>query len=427
LSAAPGLAQALCAAARLVARVAAGGSLTTELARVAEDGAAAGRQRAALIDLTHGTLRRYGRVQAIVRDLSRRQQGDALVEALLWCGLYALESGRYADYAVVDQAVGACALLDRPAAKGFVNAVLRGFLRRRSALEARIAADPQARFQHPLWWIELVRTAHPQCWQEILAAGNSHPPMCLRVNLRRTSLAEYRARLAASGIAARALGDAALLLERPLPAASLPGFDAGEVSVQDAGAQRAAALLDVADGQRVLDACAAPGGKSAHILERAAVDLVALDADEARCNRLAGGLARLGLAARVQRADCRALDAWWDGRPFERILADVPCSASGAVRRHPDIKWLRRARDVPAFAVSQAQILDALWRALAADGKLLYVTCSVFPQENEGVVEAFLARTPEAARLALPGGAPAQLFPGPEHDGFYFALLRKRP
>jgi 16S rRNA (cytosine967-C5)-methyltransferase len=366
-------------------------------------------------------------VQAIVRNLSRRERGDALVEALLWCALYALESGRYADYTVVDQAVGACALLERPAAKGFVNAVLRGWLRRRGALEARIAADPQARFQHPLWWIELVRAAYPRHWEQILAAGNSHPPMCLRVNLRRTSVAEYRARLAASGIAARALGDAALLLERPVPAASLPGFAAGEVSVQDAGAQRAAGLLDLVDGQRVLDACAAPGGKSAHVLERAAVELVALDADEARCKRLAGGLARLGLAARVQCADCRALAAWWDGRPFERILADVPCSASGAVRRHPDIKWLRRARDVPAFAVSQAQILDALWRALAADGKLLYVTCSVFPQENEGVVEAFLARTPEAARLALPGGAPAQLFPGPEHDGFYFALLRKRP
>ena len=411
----------------MVGRVAAGASLSGELERLAENGAGTQPQRAALIDLTHGTLRRFGRVQAIARALSRRGRGDPLVEALLWCALYALESGRYADYTVVDQAVKACALLSRPSAKGFVNAVLRGYLRGRGALEARVAADPEARFQHPLWWIEMLRAAEPARWEDVLAAGNSHPPMCLRVNVRRSSVDAYRARLRAVGIAARSLGEAALLLERPVPAASLPGFAEGEVSVQDAGAQRAAVYLDLADGQRVLDACAAPGGKSAHILERAAVELLALDADEARCARLTRHLARLGLAARVRCADCRAAGAWWDGKPFDRILADVPCTSSGVVRRHPDIKWLRRARDVSAFAAAQAEILDALWRALGPDGKLLYVTCSVFPQENEELVAAFVARTSVAERLALPGGAPAQLLPGPNHDGFYFALLRKRP
>jgi 16S rRNA (cytosine967-C5)-methyltransferase len=205
----------------------------------------------------------------------------------------------------------------------------------------------------------------------------------------------------------------------------LPGFAAGEVSVQDAAAQRAARCLDLSSGQRVLDACAAPGGKAAHILESADVTLTALDSDEKRCTRLAANLARLGLAAKVAAADCTALGQWWDGVPFDRILADVPCSASGIARRHPDLKWLRRAQDLQLFAARQGLILDALWQALAVDGKLLYATCSVFPRENEEVIEAFLARTPGARRMALADQAPAQWLPGPRHDGFYYALIAK--
>jgi len=216
-----------------------------------------------------------------------------------------------------------------------------------------------------------------------------------------------------------------VLLHKPLPVANVPGFDQGEVSVQDAGAQRAAEHLDLAQGQRVLDACAAPGGKSAHILETADVELVALDQDAERAARIGSGFARLGLAAQVRVADCTAIDAWWDGRVFDRVLADVPCTGSGVVRRHPDIKWLRRESDVPAFVRRQAAILDALWRVLAPGGKLLYVTCSVFPEENGAVVDEFCARTAQVRRRELPGGAPAQLLPGAEHDGFYFALLEK--
>ena len=326
----------------MVERVAAGMSLAAEFERRAEGGSET--PRAALIDLTHGTLRRYGRVQAIVRQLSRRASGDALVEALLWCSLYALESGRYAEYTVVDQAVRACGLLERWNAKGYVNAVLRGFLRERGSLEARIQADVEARYQHPRWWIEILRAAYPADAEAVLAAGNSHPPMCLRVNRRRASVAPYQERLLATGIGSRTLGNEALLLERPVPVERLPGFDSGEVSVQDAGAQRAAHCLDVADGQRVLDACAAPGGKSGHLLECAQLELTALDADAGRCARLERNLARLGLAARVMNADCTRPGDWWDGVPFDRILADVPCSASGIARRHPDIKWLRRAQ-----------------------------------------------------------------------------------
>ncbi len=408
------LAADLAQAARIVARVAGGASLADEF-----------DPRPAIIDLTHGTLRRYGRVQAIVRELSHRARSDTLVEALLWCALYALESQRYADYAVVDQAVRACAAIERWSAKSYVNALMRAFLRSRASLEGRIQANVEARHQHPLWWIELLERAYPEQWSAILATGNTHPPMCLRVNRRRCSSHEYRDKLQARGIAARALGEETLLLEAPVPMERLPGFAEGEVSVQDAGAQRAAQCIDLRAGQRVLDACAAPGGKAGHMLEKADVELTALDADAARCARLTANLARLGLRARIKHADCTRIDDWWDAQPFERILADVPCTASGIVRRHPDIKWLRRASDVEQFADRQALILDALWRVLRPGGKLLYATCSVFPQENDVVIDAFLSRAPLARRVALPDGSAAQGLPNAERDGFYYALIEK--
>ncbi len=416
------LAEALAAAAALVARVAAGRSLSAELERADRDPGS----HAAQADLCYGTLRRYGRSQALVTALSRRAgTTDPLVEALLWCSFYALESGRYADYTVVDQAARACVAMQRSGAKGYVNALLRNFLRARGGLEARLGADPVAHHWHPKWWIDRVQAAFPSGWEQVLAAGNTHPPMCLRVNVRRALPRDYAVRLAAEGIVASSVGPAALLLEKPVPVERLPGFAEGEVSVQDAAAQRAAGLLDLRSGQRVLDACAAPGGKSSHILESASVELTALDADAGRCAGITRDQDRLGLKARVRAADCTALDVWWDGAAFERILADVPCSASGVVRRHPDIKWLRRDADIAAFALRQARILDALWRTLSPGGKLLYVTCSVFTEENDAVVDAFAARTPGARRVPLPDGAAAQLLPGPEHDGFFFALLEK--
>jgi 16S rRNA (cytosine967-C5)-methyltransferase len=418
------LAPALRDAARMVARVAGGRSLAEEFSRLAEE--PVDTPRAALLDLTHGTLRSYGRVQAVLSELSRRGRPDPLVEALLWCAFYALGGGRYADYTVVDQAVRACALLEKWPAKPYVNALLRSYLRNRGAIESRIALDPQAKFRHPRWWIDALREAYPERWETVLAAGNAQGPMCLRVNRRRARVEAYRARLEQAGIASRRIGEDGLLLERPVPVERLPGFAAGEVSVQDAGAQRAAQLLEPASGQRVLDACAAPGGKAAHLIEAADISLTALDADRARCARIGGTLERLGLTANVALADCTHLETWWDGLSYERILADVPCSASGVVRRHPDLKWLRRAQDLPAFADRQRAILDALWQVLAVDGKLLYVTCSVFPQENEDVINAFTARAPGACRLALPDGAEAQWLPDAEHDGFFYALIAKR-
>ena len=417
------LAEALAAAAARVARVAAGRSLSAELGRADRDAGS----HAAQADLCYGTLRRYGRSQAIVSALSRRAgTTDRLVEALLWCSLYALESGRYAEYTVVDQAARACVAMQRGGAKGYVNALLRNFLRARGGLEARLGADEVAHYRHPKWWIDRLRAAYPSVWEQILAAGNTHPPMCLRVNARRTSPPAYAARLAAEGIASSPVGPQALLLEKPVPVDRLPGFAQGDVSVQDGGAQRAAGLLELRAGQRVLDACAAPGGKSSHILESASVELTALDADAARCAGITRDQERLGLKSQVRAADCIALDTWWDGIAFERILADVPCSASGVARRHPDMKWLRRDADIAAFAARQTRILDALWRTLSPGGKLLYVTCSVFTEENDAVVGAFTARTPGARRAPLPDGAAAQLLPGPENDGFFFALLEKQ-
>jgi 16S rRNA (cytosine967-C5)-methyltransferase len=416
------LALALRDAARVVGRVAKGSSLGEELSRLVE----AETPKAALIDITHGTLRRYGRVQLLVAALSHRPGADMEVDALLWCALYALESGRYSDYTVVDQAVRACSLLEKWNAKGYVNAVLRGFLRQREDLERRVASGLESRWQHPAWWIDQLQRTYPDRWQAVLQAGNSHPPMTLRVNALRDGVESYRERLAAVGLESRQVGPQALLLERPVPVSRLPGFDSGSVSVQDAGAQCAAPYLDLAKGQRVLDACAAPGGKAGHVLELAEVQLTALDADPVRLERVRANLGRLGRDAATVAADCTDLAAWWDGAPFQRVLADVPCSASGIARRHPDLKWLRRASDLASFAKRQAAILDALWQVLAPDGKLLYVTCSVFPQENEEVVDAFLARTRGASRRPLPDGSAGQRLPDAERDGFFYALIAKQ-
>jgi 16S rRNA (cytosine967-C5)-methyltransferase len=421
LSDAPELSAVFAAATRIVARVAAGESLAARPAAFGTDGP----MRGATMDMVFGTLRRYGRGDALVDVLAHRGTPDPEIRALLLCALYAVESASYAAHVAVDQAVRACTTLNKSAAKGFVNALLRRFLRERQALDLRVSENPVARHMHPDWWISALRSAYPGCWEAVLAEGNRHPPMGLRVNRRRISADAYLARMGAEGVHARRTGECALVLDQPVRVERLPGFAAGEVSVQDPGAQFAAHYLDLCGGQRVLDACAAPGGKACHILELADVELLALDSDAARCERIRQNLARLGLSAGVQAADCARPEDWWDGRPFDRILADVPCTASGIARRHPDIKWLRRPTDPARFAAGQARILEALWRVLAPDGKLLYVTCSVFPEENAAVVDAFCARHPEARRLGLPADAPAQLLPDADHDGFFHALLQK--
>lgn len=409
------LAFALLQAARINATVFAGQSLADgQLARV--DPIA----RPAVQDIVYGSLRCYGRGDFFLSRLLARPLADNEVRALLLVAIYRLETRPEAAHTVVDQAVAAAAELAGGNFRGLVNGVLRNFLRQQSELTAALLANAVAASQHPEWWLRTLQAAWPDDWQNIVNAGNGPPPMALRVNQRRSTRAEYLERLNAEGIPARPIGHFGLLLEKPLPVERLPGFAAGLVSVQDPGAQRAAALLDPVPNSRVLDACAAPGGKTAHLLERTRLDMLALDLKPARCRRVEANLTRLGLGAAIKAGDCAKLNTWWDGQFFDAVLADVPCTASGVVRRNPDSKWLRRESDIASFVAAQARILDALWQVVRPGGKLLYATCSVFPAENGIQVANFLARQPLARR-----SHEEQLLPNAEHDGFYYCLLEK--
>lgn len=381
-------------------------------------------ERGALQDIVYGSLRQLGRLDAWLDALLERPLTDPQLGWLLRVALYQLAYTRAPAHAVVHNAVTAAGEGWR---RGLANAVLRNFQRRRAELEKMAEEHPAARWSHPDWWIRKVQVEHPAHWQGILEAGLQHPPFTLRVNCRQSDVASYLQALAEAGLPARQTGADAVTLDKAVPVHTLPGFDEGRVSVQDAGAQWAAHLLDAQPGERVLDACAAPGGKTGHILERADVELVALDLDATRLARVQENLDRLQLKAVLIEGDAAKPETWWDGQPFHRILADVPCSASGVVRRNPDIKWLRRPDDIAQFAAQQAVMLDALWRLLAPGGTLLYATCSIFDDENDGQVQAFLARhAQDAARCPLPeplsGGS---LLPDAEHDGFFYALLRK--
>jgi 16S rRNA (cytosine967-C5)-methyltransferase len=392
------------------------------------------QQRAAAQDLSYGTLRFYGRLQALLAQLLSKPLTDAGVHALLLVALYQLVYDKAATHTVVDQAVKAAGASKKPWAKGLVNAVLRNFLRQREQLMLQADTDEAARYSYPSWWIAKLKQQYPQRWEAILLAGNEHPPMTLRVNPNHSDATQYINLLAETGLEARVLGKQALMLARPASVDKLPGFNQGQVSVQDYGAQLAAELLDLHEGMRVLDACCAPGGKTGHMLELADVEMLAIDSDAQRLQRTQSNLERLGLAANLAVGDAAAPQPWWDGKPFDRILADVPCTASGIVRRHVDIKWLRREADVVAFAAQQKAILHSLWQLLAKGGKLLYATCSIFHEENQQQIDAFLARQADAVQLPLQPGLKdsshinqqqGQLLPCAEHDGFYYALLQK--
>lgn len=384
------------------------------------------QQRGALQDLSYGTLRFYGQLSSVLDALLNKPIQDAQIRYLLLVALYQLQYSKAAQHAVVDFAVNAVRK-QNPAASGLVNAVLRNFLRNKNTLLADAARTEEGRYSYPQWWINEIKSQHGDQAEGILFAGNQHPPMTLRANGKKTTTAEYLNLLLQHGIQARLIEPDAILLEQPVPVDKLPGFMDGLVSVQDAGAQYAARLLDVKDGMRVLDACAAPGGKSAHLLESAQIELFALDKDAQRLERVRDNMRRLQLSATLLTGDAAQPADWWDGQPFQRILADVPCSATGVVRRHPDIKWLRRASDIEGFAQQQQHILSALWPLLEAGGKLLYVTCSILRRENQLVIDEFLSRHSDAAQLSLsaPGMTQGQLLPNEQHDGFFYALLQK--
>ncbi len=426
-------------AALAVRRVLAGSTLAAALAAVAPSGdAGAGRRRALVQELTYGTLRHWGTLEAIVRRLAAKPLSDPALPCLVAVAIYQLDHTRAPPFAVVDHAVNAAAAIVRPAVKSLVNALLRRYLRDRETILADIRADPVARWSYPRWWIDRVAREYPEDWAAILDAGNVRPPLALRVNRRVTTRAALIGELVAAGVGATAEGDAGIVVDPPRPVTQLPGYARGAFSVQDLGAQLAAPLLGAQSGMRVLDACAAPGGKTTHIAELADVELVAVDSDPSRLDRVRENLARLSLGgARTQLlcGDAGAPATWWEGRPFDRILADVPCTASGVVRRHPDGKWLRRESDIDGFVRVQARLLAALWPCLARGGAMLYATCSVFGDENERQVGAFLAKHGDALRETLTfapgithrGGQLLPSFPGASHnqDGFFYALLRK--
>ncbi len=383
--------------------------------------------------------RNLGRAEALRRLLANRPPppaADALLcvaLALAWTDVGA----PYDAFTLVNQSVEAAKRDSATHAQAnFVNACLRRFLREQQDLVEATDSDPVARWNHPLWWIERLKRDHPKQWQTLLHSANRQAPMILRVNALQTTVAAYLEELAACSIAARAVGSSGVELAKAVPVAQLPGFATGRVSVQDAAAQLAAPLLlgDAPVPARVLDACAAPGGKTGHLLELGVQQVTALDVDAGRCERIGQNLSRLGLAAEVLVADAARPDRWWDGKPFDAILLDAPCTASGIVRRHPDIRWLRRESDIAQLAELQRKLLQSLWPLLAPGGRLLYCTCSLFLAEGAQQVKTFLAHNTDAKLLPSPGHlVPANSAkPGTvpdnqagEYDGFFYALLQK--
>lgn len=433
---APPLWQLLQHTAGAVQAVSQGKSLTAQLAGVPS------AFRPGVQALSFQVMRQLGRARALRALLAQRKPPPA-VDALLCCALALAWDDAQAPYpahTLVSQGVEAARRQRQTQAQaGFVNACLRRFLREREDLVAQTESDPQAHWNHPQWWIERLQRDHPQEWQHLLARTQHPAPMTLRVNLQRGSVANYQQRLLSAGLdAGLAVGPCGVQLAQAVPVQQLPGFDVGDVSVQDAAAQVAAPLLLqglTQPGLRVLDACAAPGGKTGHLLEmRPDAQVLALEIDADRCERIHQNLQRLSVQAQVLRADAAEPQQWWDGRPFDAILLDAPCTASGIVRRHPDVRWLRRPEDSQQLAQTQQTLLERLWPLLAPGGRLLYCTCSVFRAEGDEVLAAFLRRNTQARLLPSPGHlTPATTLAGlslgdnplGEHDSFYYALLEK--
>jgi 16S rRNA (cytosine967-C5)-methyltransferase len=392
------------------------------------------QQRGAAADLSYGTLRFYGEVNAYLMQLLEKPLSNEHITALLLVAIYQLLHDKADDFTVVNQAVKAAGDAKPRWAKGLVNGVLRNFLRQKEALAEKIETNEVALYSYPQWWIDKLKSQYPSAWQSILQTGNLHPPLTLRVNTNKISVADYLTLLAKEGIEATHAGGQAVILDKPISVEKIPQFAEGKVSVQDYGAQLSAHLLGAPEGARVLDACAAPGGKTGHILELANVNLTAIDSDAGRLKRVADNLTRLNLSADLKVGDAAEPEPWWDGKHYDYILADVPCTASGIVRRHVDIKWLRREADIATFSQQQSAILQQLWRLLSKGGKLLYVTCSIFNEENQQQIDNFLKKNADATQqtLLLTNDIAkninienGQLIPTTHHDGFFYALLQK--
>lgn len=399
-----------------------------------------GPLRPGVQSLVFHSLRNLGRAEALRAQLAKRPPPPA-ADALL-CTALALvwhdANAPYEVFTLVDQTVEAANRGPARAQASFINACLRRFLREREALLSITDRDPVAVWNHPRWWIDRLKNEQPQHWQNILHANNQHAPMTLRVNIRKTTPALTLYALDAINIEAFLIGVSGVALARATPVQEIPGFAEGAVSVQDAAAQIAAPLLltgmDTTQPMRILDACAAPGGKTVHLLELVQAEVIAIDIDSIRCERIQHNLQRQGLQATVLVADANLPATWWDGRPFDAILLDAPCTASGIVRRHPDVRWLRRETDIAQLARVQAGLLKQLWPLVRAGGRLLYCTCSVFRAEGQDQIETFLAHHTDARLLPSPGHLQPRTWdfsqavpdnPIRDNDGFFYALLEK--
>ena len=389
--------------------------------------------------IIYNGLRSQALIEAIIDELTQRPP-ELLVRCLLEASLACLLLNSFSEFTVVSQAVNAAKSIEGTKfSAGFVNAILRNFLRKKEEILQRLNKIPSVRFNAPDWWIRKMQKAAPEQWEEILTLQAQRPPMTLRVNIQHHSVEQYQALLEEKGIKSRIVGREALTLETPVNVDELPGFNEGWCSVQDAGTQLAAHWLPVKTGDRVLDACSAPGGKTCHLLERYDCDLTALELDPQRTKKIHENLQRIGLKATVKTANALDLHDWWDKKPFDAILLDAPCSASGVVRRQPDTPWLRRASDIDSLAKTQRQLLNRLWGVLKPQGYLLYATCSLFPEEGKNQIEAFLAQHKDAKLIDLPGLKQGMILLYPEekspnlkegplpevHDGFFYALLKK--
>lgn len=423
-------------AARIVDKVTSGKSLSDsldfDLTSIKDS-----RDRALVQAICYGVCRFYFRLDFILSLLLKKPMNakDSDVHALLLVGLYQLMAMRVPAHAAVSETVSASGKLKKPWARAFINAILREYIRKKDEIDEKIKEDEEAYFAHPLWLIDPIKESYPENWQEILEANNTHPPLALRVNPTKTTRNDYIDTLTKNNFQAQSIPETqnGIILESPISVDELPDFSKGFVSVQDGAAQLAAELLELESGQHVLDACAAPGGKLTHLLElQPNATAVAVEKDADRIHSIKENLARLKVNAEVICSDASDVKAWWDGKLFDRILLDAPCSASGVIRRHPDIKLLRQPEDIPAFAEEQLHLLESLWPLLKHNGILVYVTCSIFPEENEDVLKVFLAENPDAEEIKINAdwGMPLeigrQILPGQHQmDGFYYAKLRK--
>ncbi len=415
-----------------------GRSLSSVLNELWKTNPNAVKHRPMVQELCFGVMRWYTSLDAVAQKLLRKpvKKRDTVIHALLLTGLYQIIYMRVPDYAAVSETVSGARELKRPWAVGLVNGLLRHYLNDREEILSNFEGIPEFELAHPSWMLSLFQYAWPQDWQSIIAANNARPPMSLRVNTRKISRDDYLEKLQEVEITAERIPDTdgGLTLTTPCDVAALPGFDEGLCMVQDGGAQFAAPLLNLQAGQRVLDACAAPGGKTTHLLELepGLKEVIALDCDQERLNRVQENLDRLDMQATLVHGNAMEPDTWWDKQPFDRILLDAPCSATGVIRRRPDIKWLRRDTDIAELSKYQSQLLEALWPLLKPGGQLLYVTCSILPQENHLLLANFLEQHSDAKALPIEGDWGVDETPGKQilpkengMDGFYYALIEK--